>query len=1187
MSIFFEDMKKIADCSKTILIIAFLWIGVVSCQSKKETSLLQLLSPEQTGIHFTNQLYEDENLNILTFEYFYNGAGVGVGDVNNDGLPDIFFSGNMVSNRLYLNKGNLRFEDVTKSSGLTTLGKWATGVAMVDINQDGWLDLYVCYAGPFAAPHQRANELYINNGNNTFSEKASEYGLADTGHSVQAAFFDYDKDGDLDVYILTNTTDETGPNVIRPKRLKGEMVNTDRLYRNNGNNTFSNVSHEAGITIEGYGLGVSISDINTDGWPDIFVSNDYLSNDLLYVNNKDGTFTNRADEYFKHTSYSAMGNDISDFNNDGLVDIIEVDMLPPDNERQKLMFGSTSYDRYRSEMRVGYTPQFMRNTLHLNCGTDVHGHPCFSEIGQLAGVHATDWSWSALFADMDNDGWKDLLITNGYPRDITNRDFASYKAQEFIHGGYDESVKRRLLKAIGTLEGAYIPNFVFRNNGDLTFSDQSSHWGFTQPSYSTAAAYADLDNDGDLDYVTNNTNAPASIFKNQASELFSNHFLRVSLKGPPLNEMGYGARLRIYTANGTMQHIEQSPFRGFQSSVEQQLHVGLGKTDKVDSLLILWPDQRSQKLTDIAADRTITLKWSESQKDTHYQIATRKLDNAMKFFLPGAKGTGIQYRHEETEYVDFKIEPLLPQKYSQGGPGIAVGDINGDELEDFFVGGAFNQPGQFFIQQKDGRFSNKAITMEQKLEEDMGVLFFDSDDDQDTDLYIVSGGNEFENGSPYYQHRLYINDGSGTFLQKQDALPMINTSGSCVIAADIDSDGDLDLFTGGRLTPHGYPKAGTSCILQNNNGIFTDITDQLAPELKYIGMVTAALWTDANNDGRVDLMVVGEWMPITLFLNDGQQFHKQDVFSHSAGWWNSIVASDFDSDGDTDYMIGNLGLNSRYKATVMEPVTLFTSDLNKDGVSDPILSHYIHGVKRPAHPRDDILTQLPSFKKKYPSYASYANATLDQLMGDARPTVLRCDILASVYVENKGNGEFEPRPLPTEAQFAPVFGMVAGEFTGDDFEDAVLVGNSYSPDVLTGRYDAFKGLLLQGDGVGNFRPLSMNESGISICGDAKGLALLRSADKRMLLLATQNNDSLGVVVSQFKQNRLSKFNPTDFYAVVTNSKGCKSKHELYYGSGYLSQSSRSLRLPDDAQSVVIFDFDGTSRELLRPAISKQ
>ena len=550
-------------------------------------------------------------------------------------------------------------------------------------------------------------------------------------------------------------------------------------------------------------------------------------------------------------------------------------------------------------------------------------------------------------------------------------------------------------------------------------------------------------------------------------------------------------------------------------------------------------------------------------------------------FFQANESRKIQYHHQETEYADFKIEPLLPHKYSENGPGVAVGDINGDGLEDFFVGGAYNHSGKFFIQQKDGVFLHKALTKERKYEEDMGALLFDADNDKDDDLYIVSGGNEFESGSRYYQHRLYFNDGKGNFKLNNGALPEITSSGSCVIAADLENDRDLDLFVGGRITPHGYPHAGQSYVLENNRGMFTDATDKIAPGLKSIGMVTAGLWTDVNNDNQVDLMIVGEWMPITLFLNrEGKLYHKPNSIPNSSGWWNSITGSDFDSDGDIDYVLGNLGLNSRYKTSKKEPVGLYVADVNKDGVLDPILAHYIQGVNRPAHPRDDILVQITSFKKKYPSYASYADATLEQFFGDAKPSVLQSEIFASAYLQNKGNDHWELEPLPVDAQFAPVFGISTGEFTGDEFEDAVLVGNFYAPEVLTGRYDAFTGLLLKGDGAGNFKALSRQESGISVTGDAKGLALLKTNDNKTLLLATQNNDRLLAYERNSNPSPIIDTRPTDWYAIITNSKGTKSKRELYYGSGYLSQSSRSLILPTDVKSVEVFDFAGKSREII-------
>jgi hypothetical protein len=747
-----------------------------------------------------------------------------------------------------------------------------------------------------------------------------------------------------------------------------------------------------------------------------------------------------------------------------------------------------------------------------------------------------------------------------------------------MHEGYSVSVKKKLLKAIGSLEGAYLPNYVFRNNGDLTFSDHSAPWGFTQPSYSTGAAYADLDNDGDLDYVTNNTNEQASIFRNHAQEKLEHHFLRVSLEGMASNRRGYGAKVFLFCGGDTLQYVEQSPYRGFQSSVDQHLHFGLGKSKQVDSLLVVWPDKRYQKLVNVTADRLLIIKWADATQEKMKTLHVSRPRKTEKFFSSDKQQRGIKYRHRESEYADFKIEPLLPHKYSANGPGIAVGDVNGDGAEDLFVGGAFNQSGEFFIQQKNGDFLSRVLTTQKKYEEDMGVLLFDVDQDDDNDLYIVSGGNEFEAGSTYYQHKLFTNDGKGAFTLAKSALPQMNSSGSCVIAADIDKDNDLDLFVGGRLTPHGYPTGGKSYILQNDKGIFRDITDQIAPGLKGIGMVTSALWTDVNNDDQIDLIVVGEWMPVTVFLNGNGKFtHKTNAVPQSSGWWNSITGADFDSDGDTDYILGNLGLNSRYKTSTKEPVSLYVTDVNKDGVADPILGHYIQGVNRPAHPRDDILVHMAALKKKYPSYAAYADATVQQFLGDSKASVLTGDILASAYLENKGDAPWELRALPIEAQFAPVFGITAGEFTGDEFQDAVLIGNFYSPDVLTGRYDAFAGLLLKGSGDGNFESVSVQESGISIQGDAKGLALLRTLDSHTLLLATQNNDSVNVMEHKNDSSQFLKIERSDFYAIVTDEADRKSKHEFYYGSGYLSQSSRSLRLPKNVKSVVVVDFQGKKR----------
>jgi hypothetical protein len=1085
-------------------LLPFFLAGIfLACDSRKPAPLLELLPPSRTGIDFQNTLHEDENLNIISFEYFYNGAGVGIGDIDNDGLEDIFFAANMTGNRLYRNKGHFEFEDVTQRAGFGKLGKWATGVSMVDINQDGHLDIYVCYAGPNSNPARRANELYINNGDGIFTEQAAAYGLADTGHSVQAAFFDYDLDGDLDVYILTNTTDQTGPNVIRHKRLRGEMVNTDRLYRNNGNGTFSDVSAQAGITIEGYGLGVSVVDINEDGWPDVYVTNDYLSNDLLWINQHDGTFIDRAGDCFQHTSYSAMGNDVADVNNDGLPDIMAVDMLPPDNQRQKLMFGATSYDRYHSEIKYGYTPQFMRNTLQLNRGKDAQGEVCFSEIGQLAGVQATDWSWSPLFADIDLDGRCDLLVTNGYPRDITNRDFAAYKAQEFVHGAYNATVRKKLFDAIRSLDGAHLPPYVFQNNGDLTFADRSALWGFTEPAYSTGAAYADLDGDGDLDYVTNNINGPAGVFENHAERL-NHHYLNVRFEGSPLNRDGYGAKVTLFEAQDTLQYREHSPYRGYQSTVARGVYLGLGARKQVDALRVVWPDGRWQVLKGPAIDTTLILRWKDAATQT--EVVT----NAKSALFTDMPEDVIDFVHRETEYVDFKIEPLLPHKFSEGGPGMATGDVNGDGLEDLFIAGAYKQSGMIFLQQRNGSFRPQPLDVGEKFEEDMGALFFDADGDHDLDLYVVSGGNEFAAQSPYYQDRLYVNDGRGHFSRQPDALPGTTGSGSCVVGADYDGDGDTDLFVGGRLTPHRYPQPGQSYLLRNDGGRFTDVTDSLAAGLRDVGMVTAAVWADVDKDLLPDLVMVGEWMPVTVFRNSGGTFVSAQV-PGSTGWWNSMDAGDFDGDGDTDFVLGNLGLNTRYKTSPAQPVGIYVNDLNKDGVPEAMLGYYLEGVNRPAYPRDDLLLQAPQLKKKYGSYQAYAAATIDSLYAHEGTEAHHAEMLQTCYLENRSKEPWALKPLCIEAQFAPVCAIHHGDYNGDGHLDVLLGGNAYDPDILTGRYDAFKGLVLAGNGKGIFAPLSMQRSGVHVNGAVKSIVSVKAADGSTLLVMAQNNGRVRVL----------------------------------------------------------------------------
>lgn len=1165
-------------CQKTaVLLLAAALYLVAGCRENiKKTSLLEWISPEQSGIFFTNEIKEDEKLNILTFEYFYNGAGVGIGDFNRDGLQDIFFSSNMGKSRLYLNKGNFVFRDVTDSSGINTTGKWATGVSIVDINQDGWPDIYCCFAGPHNAA-KRANALYINNGNNTFTDKATEYGLADTGHSVQAVFFDYDRDADLDMYLLTNCTDETGPNIIRPKRNNGEMENTDRLYRNNGNKTFTNISREAGILKEGYGLGVAVADINEDGWPDIFVSNDYISNDLLYINNRDGTFTDAAASSFRHTSYSAMGNDMADINNDGRLDIIEVDMLPPDNYRKKLMLGSTNHDRYRSELQYGYDPQFMRNTLQLNRGLNKNGQPSFSEIGQLSGIQATDWSWSPLLTDLDNDGWKDLVVTNGYPRDITNRDFISYRAQDPALANRSESLHKKLFDALQKLDGALLHSFVFQNQQHLVYKDMSAEWGITKNAYSSGAAYADLDNDGDQDLIIVNTGTPAGLYRNNAGTLLHHHYIDLTLAGPAGNRDGYGAKIKLY-ANDSIQYQEHYPVRGYQSTVDGTIHFGMGKKLKADSLVVTWPDGNTTRLYNVPVGQKIQISYANSSLPVNHP--STPLPSA---FQPANNKWGIHFRHQETPYTDFNIQPLLPHKFSQSGPGIAVGDMNGDGLDDFFVGGSYHQPGQLFFQQSTGRFTSTKLENGRKQEEDMGVLLFDADNDNDQDLYVVSGGNEFATGSRYYQDRLYMNDGHGRFKHDSTALPAETESGSCVVATDFDRDGDLDLFVGGRIRPQHYPEGGNSLLLENNGGKFTDVTEKKAPGLKNAGMVNAAIWSDINNDQLPDLVIAGEWMPITVYVNERNQFRNitaQLGLNNTTGWWNSIQAGDFNRDGKTDFILGNLGVNSRYTTSPTDPLRMYVYDFGSIGNRNPVITYTENGATYPIHPRDDLMMHLPGLKNKFLLYKDYAKATLNELFPAEslqQATTITANTFQTAVLMNHGDQPWTLSPLCIEAQFAPVFGILVNDYDGDGMEDILLTGNFYGAEVINGQYDALKGLFLQGNGNGTF---TMKEDIFRVEGDGKGLAEILTKNNTTLIVAALNNDSLQALEHRrYSQQHTWKAGAMDAYAIIQLENGQRIRQEFYYGSGYLSSPGRYLRIPPKAKSVEVFNYKGVPRKL--------
>ena len=1144
----------------------FLLIGLFTCQ-RKQQQVFDHLEPDRTGIHFNNFIDEDEQNNVSTYMNIYTGGGLAAGDINNDGLTDLFFSGNMVSSRLYLNKGDLRFEDITESSGILNTS-WGTGATIADVNQDGWPDVYLCVSGS----QRKTNLLFINNQNNTFTESALAYGLADERQAMHASFFDYDGDGDLDLFIITNPASfENSVNSILPRKLKGESESSDILYRNNGNNTFSDVSIEAGILVEGYSLGLAVSDINNDQWPDIYVSNDFIGNDILYINNGNGTFTNRAAEYFKHTSFAGMGNDIADINNDGLVDVIELDMRPEDNGRQKLIIPPTGYDKFQLSLRMGYEPQFSRNTFQLNQGNNK-----FSEISFLSGISSTDWSWSALLADYDNDGDKDLFVTNGFLRDLGNMDYITYQNIYNTPLGTVQAKSDKKLNAIKALDGAVLRNYVYENNGNLTFANTSEAWGISTRNISHGAIYADLDNDGDLEVVVNNMNAEADIYENKSNEVFDRNYLKVGFKGSDLNRDGLGVKVRIYT-DGRIQMYEHYLNRGFESTVDRGLHVGLDTIKIIDSLEVVWPDGNYEILRHVKSNQVLTLQYSSSKSPI-----VKEPKAVPVLFKDVSKELGIEFTHRENDYVDFKIQPLLPHMHSKNGPGVAVADVNGDGLEDFYVGGAANQSGALFLQQSSGKFKRSVGIQFDTLSDDMGVLFFDADNDKDADLYIVSGGSEHVKGSPLYLDHLYLNDGREKFIPAPEALPEIYQSGSGVVAADYDHDGDLDLFIGGRLVPGEYPMPADSYLLRNDSkgGVcrFTDVTKEVSPDFIKLGMVTSALWTDVDQDGWRDLLIVGEFMPITCYKNNqGKSFTAlgKESFAHTSGWWNSITGGDFDNDGDIDYVAGNLGLNTRYKGNEKEPLCIYASDYDKNGSLDPIMTYYLQGKKQIVHARDELISQISSMRARFKTYKEYSEATFDEsfLASELEPAYVICgEWFESSYIENVGNGKFSINALPLQTQFSPNYGMICNDFNNDGNQDVLLVGNMYATEVNTGRYDASVGEYLHGDGSGNFSSIRAIESGFIADGDGKGMAELMLSDGQVLIIQGNNSSTVKTyeVATKRKYYRAER---DDVYALV-RANGQTSKHEFSFGSTYLSQSTRNLMLSDEVVKLEIAKDNG-------------
>jgi len=1179
----------------------FLFINLLSCRNK--STLFKKISSTNSGIHFNNAIKETDSINILDFSNVYNGGGVGIGDFNNDGLEDIYFTGNMVANKLYLNKGNFRFEDVTEKAGMTGNGKWCRGVAVVDINNDGRPDMYVS-----ASIHQqslrRENLLYINTGTDKdgiprFKEMAKEYGLNDSTHTTQSSFFDYDNDSDLDVYLCVNEIiPNLYPNKFRPVLKDGTFPSTGRLYRNDwdsatGHPVFKNISKQAGVTIEGYAHSVTISDINLDGWKDIYVANDYLSSNILYINNHDGTFTDKIGDYLKHSSANAMGADISDINNDGLMDIIELDMSPEDNFRKKMMLNAVSYQTYQNSDYFGYHYQYVRNTLQVNMGNrmlanDSVGDPIFAELGFYSNMAETDWSWAPVVADFDNDSYRDMIVTNGFPKDITDHDFGAFRQEAYLI-----ATKQQLLEQIPEVK---LHNYAFRNNGDLRFTDESFAWGFNEPTFSNGAAYADFDNDGDLDFVVNNINDEALLYENTLNKRkdTSHNYLQVRLEGKAPNKDGFGTWIKIFYS-GQQQVYEHYNVRGYLSSVTSVANFGMGSSIAIDSMLIIWPDNASQTLYDIKTNQVITVKQTNAKNIFEWEKTYRAVQ---PWFTEITAAAGIKFTQQEIDYVDFNVQKLLPHKLSEYGPALAAGDINGDGYDDLIVAGSYGYSAKIFFQNADSRFDSLDLqpgaNQFSKTSEDLGILLFDVDNDNDPDLYITSGGYENPANTFHYRDKFYVNDGKGKFTLDTTVFPVNYTSKSCVRASDYDKDGDHDLFIGGRVEPWRYPQPVSSFIYRNDSEPgrvrFTNVTEKVAPLLKNIGLICDGLWSDFDNDGWTDLILAGEWMPITFLKNEKGIFKNvtsSSGISNYLGWWTTITPGDFDNDGDIDYVAGNLGENTFYKASDRYPVSIYAKDFDKNGVLECIPTKYMKdkdgNLKEfTAHTRDDVVDQMPFIKKKYLTYKPFAEATFDKLFtAEELKDVLKlqANYFKSTFIKNNGNGSFEISALPAVAQFSSLNGMVADDFDGDGNLDIVINTNDYGTEVSTGRYDALNGLLLKGNGDGTFIPLSILQSGIYIPGNGKALVKLRGKNGKYLIAAGQNRGPLKVF--ELKKNISSvPLQANDVSALLKYKNGrLTQKQEFYYGDSYLSQSARFLNIGSNVASVTIYDSRGGERKI--------
>ncbi|MDR8394228.1 VCBS repeat-containing protein [Aliifodinibius sp. S!AR15-10] len=1095
--------------------------NVAKCQETPSTGpLFEALSPDHTGIHFINRLEEGPGNNILESEFFYNGGGIAVGDLNSDGLPDIYFTANQGENALYLNLGEFKFKNVTQIAGLRDSGGWSAGTVMADVNADGLLDIYVCKAGDLDE-EQRKNKLFINNGVSpingqipTFTERAAQYGVDDPGYCTQGTFFDYNRDGLLDLFIVNYNTRYLSGFDVRTIRNKRDPLAGDKLYRNNGNGTFSDVSEKAGILQNpiGFGLSATVSDLNSDGWPDIYVANDYMERDYMYINQGDGTF---KDEILVRTdviSYFSMGSDIADIDNNGFPDILVVDMLPPEYQRRSV-FKTPDYDIYDELARHGYHRQNMRNMLHLN-----NGDGTFTEVGQLAGVSMTDWSWSALMADFDNDGSKDVFITNGFPRFYTNLDYLNnilWKRFPNEKIPDDPNLKYKLVQQ---MEQVQMHNFAFRNAGKLpsgghgfSFEDATEAWGLKSNSVSGAASFADFNNDGFLDLIVSNINEPPFLYKNRAGKNSSNNYLKVRLEGSKYNTFGTGAKVKLTASDGSIFYQEAYQSRGFQSSVDLVLHFGLGSLEQVD-VAVTWSDQSKQSIWDVAVNQTLTIDYKEVVESLSEDVDD--LENI--FVLLDEQALGLNFVHQGAFFRDRIQSPLMPHTLSNLGPAMAVSDVNSDGLIDIFIGGVQDQSAVLYLQQSDGTFSKADIPVfeEHRTYEDIDAVFFDANGSGHSDLYVVSGGNFDPSNGPAYQDRLYLNDGLGNYIYYPDALPEMYSSGGTVAVLDIDGNNMPDLFIGGRVLSGRYPESPQSYLLQNNKGIFTDVTAKVAPELVNPGMVTDAAWADLDSDGQSELIIAGEWMPVRVFKNTGvvgksmfTEVTNEMGLQHTSGWWNVIKVADLDGDGRPDLVAGNRGLNASLQAIPGNPVTLYLADFDRNGYDDPVITSVIDGNRYPVPDRDLFLKQLPGYKDKFPDYESWSKADISKVLSERQlksARQFRVDTFASTVFINKGDGTFEPKPLPALAQVAPVYDMVIADFFKSGRLDVLAVGNNFGNRPEVGPM-AGQGVLLKANGGFDYTPLTPDKTGFYGSGDIRQIEWIPTRLGPLFLLGRYGN----------------------------------------------------------------------------------